>query len=304
VRSEVDGEATAQEVRSRQRVGNESLLKQARVVGRRHCTVGDVGPKQVLDHLRRENASAPALPREQERQQAGVTHAASQAAVTLESDPAAVREAYRGLVHEHAQFEAFFREFTPIDVIETMAMGSRPSARRGKRGIDNLRAIPWVFAWTQTRMLLPGWYGLGHGLAAVAKAEGMDALRAAAREWPFFAMLLADVEMVLAKADLDIAERYVELVAPERRALFDDIRGEFERTVALLLAVRGQDELLADDPVLARAIRLRNPYVDPMSLLQVDLLARWRQGDRQDPALQRALIASVNGIAQGLQNTG
>jgi phosphoenolpyruvate carboxylase len=214
------------------------------------------------------------------------------------------RRAYRELVYDNEAFEPFFREFTPIDVIETMAMGSRPASRRGGHGIDNLRAIPWVFAWTQTRLLLPGWYGLGRGLAAVAEAEGMAALRAAARDWPFFAMLLADVEMVLAKADPGIAERYLDLVSAEGRDLFDGIRAEFDDTVRLLLEVKNEDELLADDPVLARAIRLRNPYVDPMSLLQVDLLARWRSGGRQDPALHRALIASVNGIAQGLQNTG
>lgn len=222
----------------------------------------------------------------------------------METVATASRDAYRSLVHETDEFEPFFHEITPIDVIQRMAMGSRPASRRKGQGVNDLRAIPWVFAWTQCRILLSGWYGLGAGLAAAEERYGLAELQAAAQDWPFFRMLLADVEMVLAKSDMEIAARYVNLVSPARQGLFDGIREAHDDTVARLLAVKQREELLEDDPVLARAIRLRNPYVDPMSLLQVDLLGRWRDGGREDPALLHALIASVNGVAQGLQNTG
>lgn len=222
----------------------------------------------------------------------------------LEKVATAAREDYRATVHEDPEFERFFQELTPIDVIQRMAMGSRPASRRKGQGIADLRAIPWVFAWTQCRVLLPGWYGLGRGLAAAEEDYGAAAVQQAARDWPFFAMLLADVEMVLAKADLDIAEQYLELVEPRRRPLFESLRSAYDETVERVLAAKGREQLLEDDPGLARAIRLRNPYVDPMSMLQADLLRRWRAADREDPALLDALIGSVNGIAQGLQNTG
>ncbi|MDQ2070229.1 phosphoenolpyruvate carboxylase [Natronospira bacteriovora] len=222
----------------------------------------------------------------------------------METIADASRAAFRGLVYEREGFEAFFRQATPIDVIQRMSMGSRPASRRKGQGIEDLRAIPWVFAWTQSRALLPGWYGLGAGLRAAEEKYGGEALAEAAREWPFLRGLLSDVEMVLAKSDMAIASRYMSLVDDSHQAIFDHIREAHDSTVQQLLAVKGEDELLSDDPVLARAIRLRNPYVDPMSLLQVDLLSRWRAGDRRDDALLNALIASVNGIAQGLQNTG
>ncbi|MEA5445162.1 phosphoenolpyruvate carboxylase [Gammaproteobacteria bacterium AB-CW1] len=222
----------------------------------------------------------------------------------METLATASRSAFRELVYETPAFEDFFREATPIDVIQRMAMGSRPASRRSGQGIQDLRAIPWVFAWTQSRALLPGWYGLGAGLRAAREAHGEEALLTAARDWPFLRALLSDVEMVLAKSDMDIAARYMVLVDPARHGLFDRIREEHKATIEGLLSVKGRDELLEDDPVLARAIRLRNPYVDPMSILQVDLLRRWREGGREDDALLHALIASVNGIAQGLQNTG
>ena len=214
------------------------------------------------------------------------------------------RRAYRALVYEEPDFYRYFREATPIDVIERMRIGSRPAARHAREGVHSLRAIPWVFAWTQSRHLLPGWYGFGTGLAAALEAHGEELLREMADGWPFLDALFDDLEMVLAKADMDVAARYDELAPPELRRFGALIRAEFERTVALVLELKRSERLLDDDPVLRRAIRLRNPYVDPMSLLQVDLLARWRSVDRDDDALFAALLASVNGIAQGLQNTG
>ena len=172
------------------------------------------------------------------------------------------------------------------------------------RGIEDLRAIPWVFAWTQSRHILPGWYGVGTGLQDLRDTVGVERLREMDRSWSFFANIISDVEMVLAKADLEIAGRYAALSPEVGPEMFAGIRAEFERTVALICEVREQDELLETEPVLQRAIKLRNPYVDPMSLVQIDLLGRWRAGGREDEDLERALVASVQGIARGLQNTG
>jgi phosphoenolpyruvate carboxylase len=214
------------------------------------------------------------------------------------------RAAYRALVFEDPDFLRLFEQMTPIDVIARMALGSRPARRRATRGIGDLRAIPWVFAWTQCRALLPGWFGVGSGLAAARERHGLDALRAAARTWPFFATLLGDVEMVLAKSDLWIAARYAELAGDAGARLFPVLQAEHSRTVAEILAVLETRELLERDPTLQRSIRLRNPYVDPMSLVQIELLRRWRQGGREDSALERVLIQTVRGIARGLRNTG
>ncbi len=214
------------------------------------------------------------------------------------------RRAYRALVHEHPDFTQFFQLATPIDVIERLRIGSRPPKRRAMRGVQDLRAIPWVFAWTQSRSLLSGWFGVGTGLAVARERHGLDRLREMARGWPFFAVFLADVEMVLAKADLAIAERYAALAGDVGRRVFPIVRDEFERTRTCVLDILEQDALLDRDPTLQRSIRLRNPYVDPMSFVQIDLLARWRAGGRTDAELERVLGQTVRGIARGLQNTG
>jgi len=217
------------------------------------------------------------------------------------------RDAYRALVYGEPDFFAYFRAATPIDVIERMPIGSRPASRRSGEGIENLRAIPWVFAWTQSRHILPGWYGLGTGLDAAVARHGEETVAAMIRDWPFAHVLLEDAEMVLAKADMPIAARYAELAGEVGERFFPVIRAEFERTTAWLLRLKGTAALLDQDPTLQRSIRLRNPYVDPMSFLQVDLLRRWRDAGRPDDAddeLFRALLDSVNGIARGLQNTG
>ena len=214
------------------------------------------------------------------------------------------RRHYRALVADHPRFLEYFRAATPIDVIERLRYGSRPASRRQQRGVRDLRAIPWVFAWTQSRLVLPGWYGLGTGLEALVAESGLPMVRELATRSAFLDTLLADAEMVAAKADLGIAARYAPLAGAAGEELFPVVEEEFQRTVRWLLEIRGTRELLEHEPVLQRAIRLRNPYVDPMSLLQVDLLARWRAGDRQDPGLEEALITTVQGIARGLQNTG
>jgi len=241
----------------------------------------------------------------------------------LDEMAAASRGAYRALVYEDPRFLDYFRAATPIDVIERLAIGSRPASRRAGRGIEDLRAIPWVFAWTQNRHVLPGWFGLGSGLEAIVDRHGEaellemavpaaapDAAEPHGAGCPFFVNLLDDAEMALAKADMTIAVRYAELAAEEASArasapgVFERVAAEYRLTRDLVLQLRGRDELLAGDPALRRSIRLRNPYVDPMSLLQVELLRRWRADGRRDDDLLHALLATVQGIAAGLQNTG
>ena len=216
------------------------------------------------------------------------------------------RAAYRALVYGDPQFEEYFRLATPIDVIQRMEIGSRPASRPSteQSKIEQLRAIPWVFAWTQSRHLLPGWYGLGTALDGATKRYGAAALSEMALDWPFLKALLDDVEIALATSDLAIAAGYARLAGPLGERYFPLIRAEFDRTVANVLALKRETALLDSDPVLQRSILLRNPYVDPMSFLQIDLLERWRAAGRPDNDVFRALLASVRGIAQGLQSTG
>ncbi len=215
------------------------------------------------------------------------------------------RRVYRELIYETPNFYEYFRRATPIDLIERMRIGSRPSARRRQSGIEDLRAIPWVFSWTQARFVLPGWYGIGSGLKKAIDEFGEEAFGEMFREWYFLRSLTADTEMVLAKSDLGIAQLYSELAGEDlHNEFFPLIKTEFELTRDLVLKFSEHETLLEGDVTLQRAIMLRNPYVDPMSLMQVDLLARWRESNREDEEIFDALLASVNGIAQALQNTG
>jgi phosphoenolpyruvate carboxylase len=214
------------------------------------------------------------------------------------------RRAYRKLIYETPGFYEYFRLATPIDLIERMRIGSRPSSRRSQKGIEDLRAIPWVFSWTQSRCMLPGWYGIGSGLAKAADQFDNDEFRQMFAEWYFMRALTADAEMVLAKADLGITRLYSSLAGDLHDEFFPVIEKEHDLTRDIILEYSDHDLLLEGDSTLQRAIMLRNPYVDPMSLMQVDLLARWRESGHEDPQLFEALLASVNGIAQGLQNTG
>jgi phosphoenolpyruvate carboxylase len=215
----------------------------------------------------------------------------------------ASRAHYRRLIYDDAEFAQYFRAATPIDVIERMKISSRPSLRKGNEfRIEQLRAIPWVFAWSQSRHGLPGWYGLGNGIET-ALAEHGDVLTEMTSDWPFFRLLLEDVEMVLAKSDADIAARYSAL-SPLHQRYWPSIEAEWQRCTRLILALKGENQLLNYDRRLQRTIRLRNPYVDPISVLQIDLLQRWRHTERRDNTLFDALVSTVNGIARGLQNTG
>jgi phosphoenolpyruvate carboxylase len=214
------------------------------------------------------------------------------------------RDAYRARVHQDPAFVDFFQAVTPVDVIERMQIGSRPLSRESGTGVEALRAIPWMFAWSQSRHMLPGWFGVGTGLRAVVERHGAELLGDMYARWPFVASLLDGVEAVLAKADMGIAEFYDQLAAPQHRYLANEIRREYELAEQHILAMKGCARLLDSEPTLQRSIRLRNPYVDPIHLMQVDLLKRWRGGGREDRELFEALIASVNGIAQGLQGSG
>ena len=225
-----------------------------------------------------------------------------QEALTLFAE--ASRRAYRALVHEDSAFADYFQSVTPVDVIERMQIGSRPVTRAAGGGIEALRASPWMFAWSQSRHMLPGWLGVGSGITAVNERFGPDLLGEMYARWPFVATLLDDVEVVLAKADMGIAEFYGQLVRPEHERLGAMIRREFDLAVEHVLAVKGCARLLDSEPTLQRSIRLRNPYVDPIHLMQVDLLKRWRESGREDREVFDALVASVNGIAQGLQGSG
>jgi phosphoenolpyruvate carboxylase len=216
---------------------------------------------------------------------------------------AASRARYRALVHERPDFLAFFREVTPIDVIERMQIGGRVAHRSGE-GVAVVRPVPWVYAWMQSRHVLPGWFGIGTGLEAAAREHGAGVIEKAIADWSFLANLLEDVELDLVRADLDIAAHYEGLAGRDVTAIGAEIRREHALATQWVTAVQGQANLLDSRPAMQRAVLLRAPYGDPMHLMQVDLLRRWREGGRKDPELYEALLASVSGIALALQATG
>jgi len=212
--------------------------------------------------------------------------------------------AYRGLIRD-PRFVQYFRTVTPEVELGNLNIGSRPARRKAGGGIETLRAIPWVFAWTQTRMLLPAWYGVGEALRSSANAGGLDDLVEMYDKWPFFRSTLDLVAMVLAKADLRIAQQYDErLAGDELRDLGAALRQSFGDTVNSMLAVMKQKDLLENNHVLRRSIDVRNPYVDPINLLQVELLRRIRTQGVNSADIQDALLITINGIAAGLRNTG
>jgi phosphoenolpyruvate carboxylase len=212
------------------------------------------------------------------------------------------QRAYLTLAEDPA-FLAFFAACTPLDEIGEMQISSRPGRRGARRSVGDLRAIPWAFAWTQTRAMLPGWYGFGTAVAA--EPDALETLRAMAAAFPFFATLLRSIERALAVADLTIFERYVHGLlgdSAEAARYVAIIRAEFAASKDAMLRILQREELLADEPTLARSIALRNPYVDPISLLQIRLLRAYRE--RPDPTLRDTIRLSINGIAAGLRVTG
>ncbi|SEK97179.1 phosphoenolpyruvate carboxylase [Nitrosovibrio tenuis] len=218
--------------------------------------------------------------------------------------------AYRNLVYETPGFNRYFQESTPIREIAGLNIGSRPPSRKQSDLIEDLRAIPWVFSWSVNRAMIPGWYGFGTAVEAFVQREGrgekgLGLLQEMYRTWPFMQTLLSNMDMVLAKTDMGIASRYAELVTDTglRDKIFGCIQAEWDRSVEWLFAVSGRTELLQDNPTLARSIRNRTPYIDPLNHLQVELLRRYRSGDATD-AVKRAIQLTINGVAAGLRNSG
>jgi phosphoenolpyruvate carboxylase len=209
--------------------------------------------------------------------------------------------AYRGLVYQTPNFESYFRQATPLLEIAELKIGSRPASRTTSPRIEDLRAIPWVFSWSQARVMLPGWFGFGSAVAGHDLAELADLAEA----WPFFASALDNMEMVMAKADMRIARRYAALVADAslRGAVLGAIEAEFERTSQSLLAIRRGVPLSERNPELAANIRYRRPYLEALNHLQIEMIARHREGD-EDPQVREGILLTMNGIATGLRNSG
>jgi phosphoenolpyruvate carboxylase len=217
--------------------------------------------------------------------------------------------AYRGLVRA-PRFPEYFAQSTPLEEIGALPLGSRPARRTGAASIDDLRAIPWVFAWNQSRQMVPGWFGAGRGLVALLREHGVDTARRMRERWPFFATTLDAVAVALATADMAIAAEYASLVEDRdlARSTYRTIALDHARAVRAVCTILDRASLLAHEPTVARSLELRNPYVDPMSFVQIDLLRRKRAlvraGEPVPPSLERALLLTINGIAAGLRNTG
>jgi phosphoenolpyruvate carboxylase len=261
--------------------------------------------RRNLETLIAATLEASLLPDPHEREHADHYHA------VMDGLAAAAFRAYRGLVYDTPEFVAYFRASTPITEIADLNIGSRPASRKPSQRIEDLRAIPWVFSWGQCRLMLPGWYGFGSAVDAwlgddtAGRETRMSTLREMYVRWPFFRSMLSNMGMVLAKADLAVASRYADLVddAGVRDRIFGRIVGEYERTERHLLAITGHATLLEDNPTLARSIRNRFPYLDPLNHLQVELLRRYR-GGQTDERTRRAIHLTINGLAAGLRNSG
>jgi phosphoenolpyruvate carboxylase len=239
----------------------------------------------------------------------GLGEAAEPAYAVLDEIANLARRSYAELVHETPGFVEYFKASTPVSEIGSLNIGSRPTSRKPTESIADLRAIPWVLAWSQSRVMLPGWYGTGSAfeqwIAAGPEDERVEILHDLYERWPFFRSVLSNMAQVLAKSDLGLAARYAELVADEslRRRVFDKIADEHQRTIAMHKLITGHDDLLADNPALARSVFNRFPYLEPLNHLQVELLRRYRSGD-DDELVQRGILLTMNGLSSALRNSG
>ena len=232
----------------------------------------------------------------------GTDHAfTAEHGATLSDLSARSMAAYRKLVYETDGFVDYYRAATPIAEIADLKIGSRPSSRTASTRIEDLRAIPWVFSWSQSRVMLPGWFGFGSAVQGCDMGE----LKAMAEAWPFFKTLVQNMEMVMAKSDMTIARRYSTLVSDASLAarIYGEIREEWQRTHDAILAINGHDSLLGGQPELDRLIRIRMPYVEPLNHVQIELIRRRRAGD-EDPRVREGILLAINGVAAGLRNSG
>jgi phosphoenolpyruvate carboxylase len=215
------------------------------------------------------------------------------------------RGLYRQVVYEDPRFIEYFRAATPEVELGTVPIGSRPVRRTDDGGVDALRAIPWVFAWTQTRLLLPSWLGTGEALIAAIDAGQLDVIREMYARWPFFRSTLDLIAMVLAESDARIAAEYDRRLVPaDLQSVGTDLRARLDMTIRSVLQATGKERLLTENAVLRRSIEVRNPYVYPINLVQIELLRRLREGGETDPQIGNAFMVTVNGIAAGMRNTG
>lgn len=237
----------------------------------------------------------------------GLGDAAGPAYDVLDELAARAQRSYSELVYDTTGFVEYFKESTPVSEIGALNIGSRPTSRKPTTAISDLRAIPWVLAWSQSRVMLPGWYGTGTAFEGwINEGDGrLEVLQDLYRRWPFFRTVLSNMAQVLAKADMGLAARYSELVADEqlRSRVFDKIVAEYTRTIQMHKLITGQDDLLADNPALARSVFNRFPYLEPLNHLQVELLRRYRSGD-DDELVQRGILLTMSGLATALRNSG